>query len=106
FNEKDPESELLARFYAEKRGVPSAQVIGLACSIVEEISREEYDSTIAEPLRRAFTANFWWKLRDLESPLGPVESNKIRFVALMRGMPLKIAGTTNYAGDKITMPAP
>ena len=31
---------------------------------------------------------------------GPVESNKIRFVALIRGMPLKIAQAKNYPGDK------
>jgi uncharacterized protein (TIGR03790 family) len=106
FNENDRDSAALARFYAEKRGVPKEQVLGLKCSKNEEISRDEYDRTIAEPLRRAFTANFWWKLRDPESPLGPVEANKIRFVALMRGVPVKIAEVANYAGDKVTGPAP
>jgi uncharacterized protein (TIGR03790 family) len=102
FNENDRDSGELARFYAEKRGVPKEQVIGLKCAKTEEISREDYDKTIAEPLRRAFTANFWWKLRDPENPLGPVESNKIRFVALIRGIPLKIAAAPAYEGDKIT----
>ncbi len=106
FNENDRDSADLARFYAEKRGVPKEQIIGLKCSKAEEITRVEYDRTIAEPLRRAFTANFWWKLREPESPLGPVESNKIRFVALMRGVPLKISETASYPGDKITGPAP
>ncbi len=106
FNKNDRDSAELARFYAEKRGVPKDQVIGLSCAKSEEISREEYDKTIAEPLRRAFTANFWWKLRDPESPLGPVESNKIRFVALIRGIPLKVAAMPLYEGDKITGPAP
>src|SRR5688500_17331606 len=106
FNANDRDSEELAHFYAERRGVPKDQVIGLQCSKAEEISREEYDLTIAEPLRRAFTANFWWKLRDRESPLGPVESNKIRFVALIRGIPLKIAATPKYEGDKVSGPSP
>ena len=106
FNENDRDSGELARFYAEKRGVPKDQIIGLKCAKTEEISREEYDRTIAEPLRRAFTANFWWKLRDPENPAGGVESNKIRFVALMRGVPLKIAAAANYPGDKLTGPAP
>jgi uncharacterized protein (TIGR03790 family) len=106
FNENDRDSAALARFYAEKRGVPKDQIIGLKCAKTEEISRDEYDRTIAEPLLRAFTANFWWKLRDPESGLGPVESNKIRFVALIRGMPLKIAPVPNYPGDKVTGPAP
>ena len=45
----------LAHFYAEKRGIPKDQVIGLRCSKAEEITRGEYDQTIAEPLRKVFT---------------------------------------------------
>ncbi|MHA3770728.1 TIGR03790 family protein [Verrucomicrobiota bacterium sgz303538] len=105
FNEADPDSRDLAKFYAEKRGIPRDQLVGLRCPTTEEISRAEFDSTIAEPLRRAFTSNFWWKLRDADSPLGPVEWNRIRFVALMRGVPLKVAATTNYPGDKPSGPA-
>jgi uncharacterized protein (TIGR03790 family) len=99
FNETDAESRALAGFYAEQRGIAREQVIGLPCPPSEEISRADYDRTIAEPLRRALTANFWWKLREPDSLLGAVESNKIRFVALMRGIPLKIAATTDYPGD-------
>lgn len=106
FNQADPESEQLAKFYAEKRGIPAGQILGLSCSTAEEISREEYDRTLAEPLRRAFTSNFWWNLRDVDSPMGRVETNKIRFVALMRGIPLKIAQTAEYAGDRINAPPP
>src|SRR5579872_4508409 len=106
FNETDHDSMELAHFYAEKRGIPKEQVIGLKCAKTEEITREEYERTIAEPLRRAFTANLWWKLREPDSPLGPVESNKIRFVALMRGVPLKIAEAPGYPGDKVTAPGP
>ncbi|MEP6673322.1 MAG: TIGR03790 family protein [Chthoniobacter sp.] len=101
FNETDRDSVELAHFYAEKRGIPKEQVIGLKTAKTEEITRDEYEHTIAEPLRRAFTSNLWWKLRDPESPLGPVESNKIRFVALIRGIPLKIAEAPGYAGDKV-----
>src|SRR5262245_16181676 len=67
FNEQDPDSRELAKFYAEKRGIPREQMVGLRCPTTEEISRAEFDTTIAEPLRRAFTANFWWKLRDADS---------------------------------------
>jgi uncharacterized protein (TIGR03790 family) len=106
FNELDRDSGDLAHFYAEKRGIPADQIIGLKCSKAEEISRDEYDRTIADPLRRVFNDNHWWKLREPNDPLGPVESNKIRFVALMRGVPLKIAEMPNYPGDKSTGPAP
>lgn len=104
FNQNDPDSRDLANFYAEKRGIPRDHLLGLRCAINEEISREDYDRTIAEPLRRFMTANFFWKLRELNSPLGAVEWNKIRFIALMRGVPLKIAPAVAYAGDKPTGP--
>ncbi len=106
YNETDRDSVELARFYAEKRGIPKDQVIGLKCPKIEEISRDEYDHSIAEPLRKEFNSHQWWKLRDPQSPLGPVESNKIRFVALIRGVPLKIAQVANYPGDKSNMPPP
>lgn len=100
FNEADPDSKDLAEFYVEKRGIPKTNVVGLKCSTFEEINRDEYDQTIAEPLRRALTANYLWKLRDLSSPLSPVEWNKIRYVALMRGIPLKISPAVAYPGDR------
>jgi uncharacterized protein (TIGR03790 family) len=106
YNENDRDSVDLARFYAEKRGIPKEQVVGLKCAKTEEISRDEYETAIAEPLRKILTAKGWWKLREPESPLGPVEFNKIRFVALMRGMPLKIAEASNYPGDKATGSGP
>jgi uncharacterized protein (TIGR03790 family) len=100
YNENDPESKALAQFYVGKRGIPKDQVVGLKCATTEEINRAEYDTKIAEPLRTAFTANFWWKLRPEDDQLGPIESCRIRYVALMRGIPLKIAPQANYPGDK------
>lgn len=106
YNETDKDSVELAHFYAEKRGIPKEQVIGLKCPKIEEINRDEYEQSIAEPLRKAFTSHQWWKVRDPGSPLGPVESNKIRFVALIRGIPLKVAQVANHPGDKVTGPLP
>jgi uncharacterized protein (TIGR03790 family) len=101
YNENDKDSVELARFYAEKRGIAKDRLLGLKCPKVEEITRVEYDRTIAEPVRKAMTSNFWWKLRDPDDPLGPVESNKIRFIALIRGVPLKIAAVPKYPGDRV-----
>ena len=106
YNLNDKDSGELARFYAEKRGIAKERVLGFKCAKTEEISRDEYDRTIAEPLRKAMTANFWWKLREPNNPLGPVEANKIRFIALMRGIPLKIAERPKYPGDAPNGPAP
>lgn len=100
FNSNDQDSKLLADFYAEKRGIPKSRILGLPCSTKEEIGRAEYEETIAEPLRKAFTSNFWWVLREADNSLGPIESNKIQFIALMRGVPLKIAPAPGWSGDK------
>lgn len=104
FNKADPDSGDLARFYAEKRGIPKEQIIGLQCAVAEQISRAEYDLHIAEPLRRALSTNFLWTLREPDHPLGPVESNKIRFIALIRGIPLKIGAAPGYPGDQPSGP--
>ncbi len=106
FNSNEPESGELARFYAGKRGIPKEHVVGLECTRSEEIGRDEFDVLIANPLRKLFNTNHWWTLRqDPENPLGVVTSNRIRFVVLMRGMPLKILPATGYAGDKPSGPA-
>ena len=61
YNQNDKDSGDLARFYAEKRGIAKEQVLGFKCAKTEEITRDEYDQTIAEPLRKAMVANIWWK---------------------------------------------
>ena len=106
YNESDRESGELARFYAGKRGIPKDQVVGLSCSTREEITRADYDREIAEPLRKTFTRNGWWKINDEETSFARVERNRIRFIALMRGMPLRIAAVLNYPGDSMTPSSP
>jgi hypothetical protein len=83
-----------------KRGIPKERIVGLKCPPKEEITRDEYDRTIADPLRELFSKNGWWQLRAADHPLGRVEKNSIRFIALIRGIPLKIAPVAGYAGDK------
>ena len=98
YNRKAPDSIALAYFYAKARQIPDDHLVGLECSTEEEISREEYDDNIAEPLRKAFVGRHWWTLRN--DPSDPsVRSSRIHFVALMRGMPLKIRAIATYEGD-------
>src|SRR6478609_1439678 len=49
YNSKIPASKSLAEYYAEKRAVPAAQVIGLPLPEKEAISRDEYRTELAEP---------------------------------------------------------
>src|SRR5258707_12082934 len=91
YNENDPIAAPLAKFYAEKGGIPPERMVALKCSLAEEISREQYDREIAQPLRRAFDAHRWWD-RPTEkngvNSASPVTANRIRYLVLMRGMPL------------------
>ena len=107
FNDRDPLSADLAGYYAEKRGIPFDHLIPLSCSVEETISRAEYDQSIAEPMRKALITRGWWRVSPNTDPNsnGPrVEGSSIRFVVLMRGIPLKIAAATNYPGDDSEKP--
>lgn len=101
FNAESHESAALAKFYAQKRGIARDHLVGLHCPIEEEISRGQYDTTIAEPLRAIFSKRHWWKLRDEADPARGFFTNSIRFVALIKGVPLKIRSEALYPGDKI-----
>ena len=84
---------------------PEGQIVGAKCPTTEEISRLEYDETIAKPLRETFEKKVWWKLREEEHPAGKVEETRMRFVALIRGVPLKIKPHfEEYEGDKPSGP--
>jgi uncharacterized protein (TIGR03790 family) len=100
YNGRAADSIALAYFYAKARAIPDDHLIGLECSTEEEISRAEYDDTIAEPLRRIFTERGWWTLPSDANENRAVRSNRIHFVALIRGVPLKIRSTADYNGDK------
>src|SRR6476646_2147796 len=100
YNRKAPDSIALAYFYAKARQIPDDHLVGLECSTEEEISREEYDDNIAEPLRKAFVERHWWTLRD-DTGDPSVRSSRIHFVALMRGLPLKIRAIATYEGDHL-----
>jgi len=91
YNVNDPSSVKLAQYYAQRREISLDNVIGLNCPVTEEISRADYDATIAEPLRKIFTSKGWWKIAE-GGDGNRVTSMKISFVALIRGMPLKVRG--------------
>ncbi len=100
FNKTLPESAALAKFYAGKRGIALDHLVGLDCSEEEEISRAEYDTTIAAPLCQAFEEHEWWKVRQTAEGDKRVEALTIHFVALIKGVPLKIRATAAYPEDE------
>ncbi len=99
FNRDFAGSEALARYYAEKRAIPSDQVVGLRCATTDDISRAEFESSLQTPLRRLFDKNKWWTRggkRDLNPALATrVTSARIRVLVLMRGVPFRVTRATD-----------
>src|ERR1051326_3031379 len=77
FNQDVPESVELAKFYAQKRGIARDHLIGLSISRTEEISREEYDAMIRNPLRAIFKERGWWTLKEPRGGPVTVTNNSI-----------------------------
>ena len=100
YNRNAADSIALAYFYAKARQIPTDHLVGLECPTEEEISRADYDDTIAEPLRKAFAEREWWTLRGEKTEPPAVRSSQIHFVALIRGIPLKIRPAASYTGDE------
>src|SRR5438874_7147577 len=103
YNKNLPDSVTLATFYAQQREITRDHLVGLDCSAEEEISREEYDATIANPLRDIFKARQWWTMHKTPDKKESVTASTIHFVAVIKGVPLKIRATATYPGDA---PAP
>lgn len=101
YNSADPSSESLARYYAKRREIPEDHLVGLPCPTTEEISRAEFEATIAEPIRQRFVRENWWSVGG-----GRVTATKIRFVALIRGMPLKIRSQGEGVTPRTDQPKP
>lgn len=97
YNNFDPSSAPLAAYYAKRRAIPLDHIVGLECPMSEEITRAQYDQMIADPLRKTFADRGWWHGPAIEG--APITENQIRFIALIRGIPLKIAAAPGYPGD-------
>lgn len=108
FNSSSASSVSLAKVYAGLREIPEDRLIGLPLSGEETISRDEFESSLREPLLRKFAERKWWTIekRDLIDPKGQrygqapqVVQQSIRVLVLMRGVPLRVNRSTS-AGAK------
>lgn len=75
-NKNSSESLAVARYYAQRRGIPANHVIQLDLPLTESISRETYDTRVVQPTRHALQER------------GLVE--KIRVLVTTYGIPLRI----------------
>jgi uncharacterized protein (TIGR03790 family) len=100
YNAKSRESREVAEYYAQKRGVPEEQLIGLDLPDREEITRNEFRDQLQRPLAEQLARRKLWKIT---STVIPATSNKaaqvewkpsqskIRYAVLAYGVPLKIS---------------
>jgi uncharacterized protein (TIGR03790 family) len=100
YNKRMAESKAVALYYAQRRGVPDAQVLGLALPKTEEISRAEYRAGLEAPLAKALEGRGLWRLGPVNVPATAehpakvarlVVSSRIRSLVLCYGVPLRIA---------------
>ena len=91
YNTNDTDSVSLAKYYASRRNIPQNQLVGLPCPLSEQITRAQFQSTLAAPLRKIMLSNGWWKTRPDRDGKNNVVDTTIRFLAIIRGVPLKIA---------------
>jgi uncharacterized protein (TIGR03790 family) len=95
YNINDPDSVELAAYYAARRGIAQGHIFGLDCPLTEEISRNDFNRTIADPFRKKMISAGWWLMNAAKGD--EVTSTSIRFLAIIRGVPLKIA-PDSYSG--------
>lgn len=98
FNSSDPDSVELARYYAAARSIPSDQLVGFELPATEEIARSDFNRLIADPLKSKFVERGWWTLKKNGGDV--VADTRIRFLAIIRGVPLKISS------DASPLPSP
>lgn len=93
YNSALPESLELAEYYSQARGIPPENLVGLKMPITPDISRSDYEATIAMPLRREFDTRGWWSRGRDPSGVTMPQVNDMRVLVCMRGVPLRILPT-------------
>ena len=99
YNSALQKSRELAEFYAINRQIPVANLVGLILPKEETIDRGSFESRVRDPLREEFTKRQWWTLGKNQNGVLIAASNKIRCLALMKGVPLRITRSEIPAGE-------
>src|SRR5262245_21092744 len=83
-NQNVPASRALAEHYCKKRGVPKGHILALDLPSGEDISRRDFDSKLAGPLREL--------LKD--------KKDKAKVLLTIYGVPLRVGGAEPTAAEK------
>lgn len=85
-NEEVPEGIALARDYMQRRGIPATQLIRVATSTREALSREAFEAEIRDPVHHA--------LLRMPDPTG------VQCLVLMYGIPLRVHAPAMTAAEE------
>ena len=90
YNQNVADSRKLAAYYSKVRNIPFSNLVGFKCPTSEIISRSDYEKLIMTPLKNLFQKNHWWESSKVKSSEKISSNGRMKFVAIMYGMPLKI----------------
>ena len=105
-NARDPDSTALARYYAEKRNVPAANIVALPMSADETVGWPEFIATIEQPLQDWLVGHGWIDAMPtaLIDPIGRrrygVNSHRISYLVVCRGVPLRVSHEPRFYLDE------
>lgn len=75
----------IASYYKNKRSIPIANVLGISTPTTEEITRTQYNTNIKTPIESYLTSSGL--------------KNSIKYIVLIKGIPLKISATSSTQFD-------
>ena len=90
YNQNVADSRKLAAYYSKVRNIPFSNLVGFKCPTSEIISRSDYEKLIMTPLKDLFQKNHWWESSKAKGSEKISSNGRIKFIAIMYGMPLKI----------------
>jgi uncharacterized protein (TIGR03790 family) len=88
-NTSAPDSIKVGEYYATVRAIPDKNVVRLAAGTSESIPRREYETKIEQPI------SAWLARHSLQ--------DRVLYVVLAKGVPLKILGTTGRDGTSASV---
>lgn len=84
-NGASPASVQIGDYYAKARGVPADQIVTLQTPTQDEVTREDFNALIEQPLRVWFAQN--------------AAHDRIFYLVLTKGVPLRVGGTSGLQGN-------
>jgi uncharacterized protein (TIGR03790 family) len=107
YNSRLPESKQVADYYAQRRGVPTNQILGLPLPTGEAMTRQQFIEDLQKPLQKHLekeklfvyspATNHFPAEVEQQKAFRVVNSARVRYAALCYGVPVKISRDNGLA---------